>query len=212
MIRLQNIGHGEFRDVNKAYIAPDHYATLGGHDVRGGDVLVAGLGDARRPAGRACVAPDHIAPAMVKADCFRFRLRDGRVEERFAALHLTATARDSSAALSAGATRQRTNLQSMAARAIAVPPLNEQLEIVECVSEQTEAIAEGACAAERQIGLLAECRSRLIGDVVTGRLDVCEAATRLRGVESEHSEEGEAALVDEEGLEDGVSHLARTAE
>jgi type I restriction enzyme S subunit len=121
VIRLQNIGHAAFRGADAAFIAPAYYATLGDHSVEMGDVLVAGLGDERHPAGRACVAPASIVPAMVKADCFRFRLDPRRVNADFAALHLTATAVAASAILSTGATRQRTNLQSTASRAIGVP-------------------------------------------------------------------------------------------
>ncbi|MEZ4733748.1 MAG: restriction endonuclease subunit S [Caldilineaceae bacterium] len=100
VVRLQNIGHAEFKNADDAYISPSHYATLGDHTVEPGDLLIAGLGDERHPAGRACVAPAFISPAMVKADCFRFRLYTRHLNPEFAALHLTATAVDASAILS----------------------------------------------------------------------------------------------------------------
>ena len=74
VVRLQNIGHGEFRNSDTAFISPEYYSSLGDHSVVAGDILIAGLGDDNHPAGRACVAPESIIPAMVKADCFRFRL------------------------------------------------------------------------------------------------------------------------------------------
>ena len=129
VVRLQNIGHAQFNNSNPAFIAPSHYATLGDHTVEPEDLLIAGLGDDRHPAGRACVAPSFIVPAMVKADCFRFRLFRQRINPEFAALQLTATAGDASSLLSTGATRQRTNLQATAARPIAVPPIEEQSSI-----------------------------------------------------------------------------------
>ena len=107
VVRLQNIGHGEFKDSGVAFISPEHYSSLGDHSVVAGDVLVAGLGDKNHPSGRACVAPAGIIPAMVKADCFRFRLNQDQIQPRFAALQLTATAPVASAVLSTGATRQR---------------------------------------------------------------------------------------------------------
>jgi len=85
VIRLQNIRDGEFDGTDSAFIDPIHYATLGDHDVRGGDLLIAGLGDDRHAVGRACVAPLSIEPAMVKADCFRFRLTSDVVPEFIAA-------------------------------------------------------------------------------------------------------------------------------
>ena len=92
VVRLQNIGCGEFNDLDAAFIDPAHYATLGDHTVRPNDLLIAGLGDPRHPAGRACVAPTNISPAMVKADCFRFRVDEKALCPEFVALQLTTTA------------------------------------------------------------------------------------------------------------------------
>jgi type I restriction enzyme S subunit len=179
VIRLQNIGHGEFKASDSAYISEEHYASLGDHSVAEGDVLIAGLGDERHPAGRACVAPASILPAMVKADCFRFRVNRRRLDPSFAALHLTATAAASAASLSTGATRQRTNLQGTAGRAICVPPIEEQILIWQSLSVATRPAVIAAAVAEREIALLRELRIRLVADIVTGKLDVREAAASL---------------------------------
>ena len=179
VVRLQNIGHGEFLAENAAFVSREHCAWLGDHSVVAGDVLVAGLGDDRRPAGRACIAPREIEPAMVKADCFRFRLDQARAHSPFIALQFTATARTASAILSTGATRQRTNLQSTACRAIALPEIREQARIVDYVTTRTGCIEEALDGARCAIDLLAEYRTRLIADVVTGILDVREAAASL---------------------------------
>ena len=176
VVRLQNIGHAKFNNSDEAFIAPSHYATLGDHTVEPEDLLVAGLGDEHHPAGRACVAPSFIVPAMVKADCFRFRLFRQRINPEFAALQLTATAADASSLLSTGATRQRTNLQATAARLIAVPPTQEQAAIVCHLNQATADIDAATDHACRQIELLSEYRTRLIADLVTGKLDVREEA------------------------------------
>ena len=189
VVRLQNIGHGEFKDSDSAFISPAHYASLGNHSVVAGDILIAGLGDSNHPAGRACVAPASIIPAMVKADCFRFRLNQASVKPRFAALQLTATATVASALLSTGATRQRTNLQSTSARAIAIPEIPEQALIVEYIDSKTSGISAAEEAAQRQIDLLSEYRTRLISDVVTGKLDIREAAAALPEVDPLEAED-----------------------
>lgn len=178
VVRLQNIGHGYYRNSSAVFISPDYYATLGDHDVRAGDLLIAGLGDERHPAGRACVAPTSITPAMVKADCFRFRL-SSRVDPDFAALHLTATAAAASAVLSTGATRQRTNLQSTAARAICLPAISEQRSIVAWIEGSTASLRTAVERAGTEVLLLQEFRTRLTADVVTGKIDVREMAARL---------------------------------
>ena len=184
VVRLQNIGHGTFNDEDAVYIAPEHYATLGDHSVQPGDLLIAGLGDPHHPAGRACVAPTNIRPAMVKADCFRFRVDHEAFLSEFAALHLTATASAASAVLSTGATRQRTNLQSTTGRHVVVPSKSEQAQVVEYCTAEKARLDAVEQAAGSEILLLREYRTRLIADVVTGKLDVREAAARLPEVDS----------------------------
>lgn len=205
VIRLQNIGHAEFKDSDAAFISPSHYDTLGDHTVESGDLLIAGLGDERHPAGRACVAPAFIAPAMVKADCFRFRVFRQRLDQEFAALHLTGTAVDAQSLLSTGATRQRTNLQTTASRLIAVPPPQEQLAIVQYIMNGISSLSLAISNANREISLLREYRTRLITDVVTGKLDVREAAGRLHD-EADEPELADGAdamsAVDEEPVDD----------
>ena len=179
VVRLQNIGHGEFIDADTSFISLDHYATLGDHSIVPEDVLIAGLGDAKHPAGRACVAPEALGNAMVKADCFRFRLNRTRVEPRFVATQLTATASVASATLSRGATRQRTNLENTSARTISIPLLDEQASIMDYLEDRTYRIRAAHDSAKRELILLNEYRARLIGEVVAGRIDVREAASTI---------------------------------
>ena len=181
VVRLQNIGHGEFKDSDAAFISSEHYASLGDHSVVSGDVLIAGLGDNNHPSGRACVAPVGINPAMVKADCFRFRLNQDQIQPRFAALQLTATATVASAVLSTGATRQRTNLQVTSGRAIGIPSVPEQHLIVEYLNAKVAAIRRARVAVQKEIDLLHEYGTRLIADIVTGTLDVRAAEVQLPG-------------------------------
>ena len=59
---------------------------------------------------------------------------------------------------------------------IPLPPLYEQTDIVEYLNETTAAIDTTISLTSRQIKLVQEYRTRLIADVVTGKLDVREAA------------------------------------
>ncbi len=179
VVRLQNIGVGEFVRKDKVFISREHYSTLGDHSVLSNDLLVASLGDEVRPCGRACLSPIDLGEAMVKADCFRFRLDTERVCPAFMAAHLTATARESSAILSAGATRQRVNLEATAQRAVTLPSLEEQNQILEWISSATQNVDKGVAITEREILLIQELRARLIADVVTGKLDVRKIAATL---------------------------------
>ena len=60
-----------------------------------------------------------------------------------------------------------------------VPPLEEQSAIVRFLDRAGQRIEGRIGATQRQIGLLREYRARLIADVVTGKLDVREAAAGL---------------------------------
>lgn len=62
---------------------------------------------------------------------------------------------------------------------IIIPPTTEQNEIVAHVNDATKGISEAVTRIEREIALVQEYRIRLATDVVTGKLDVREAAARL---------------------------------
>ena len=60
-----------------------------------------------------------------------------------------------------------------------VPPIREQMRISERLAERSGHLLGAVEATKRQIALLREYRNRLIADVVTGKLDVRDAAAEL---------------------------------
>ena len=60
-----------------------------------------------------------------------------------------------------------------------IPPEDERTEILRAVKERTASLNTAISRLESEITLLREYRIRLVADVVTGKLDVREAATRL---------------------------------
>ena len=172
VVRLQNIRFAEFDDRDIAFIEPEYYRELGDHDVFAGDVLIAGLGDENNPVGRACVAPPALGPAMVKADCFRFRVDRRKVDAAYVALQLSATAYGLAGALASGTTRSRMNLSATATRVVAIPPLIEQISIVSFLSHETAEIDSLITKLETAIERLHEYRAALITEAVTGKIDV----------------------------------------
>lgn len=70
VIRLQNIGVGEFLDNDKVFISLEHYSKLKKHTCVPGDVIVGTLGD---PNLRACILPDYVKVALNKGDCVQVR-------------------------------------------------------------------------------------------------------------------------------------------
>jgi type I restriction enzyme S subunit len=81
---------------------------------------------------------------------------------------------------------------------LVLPPYEEQLQIIQRLADETEQIIKAIDRAQREIALLREYRTRLIADVVTGKLDVRTAAAAL----PEEIEEPEA-LDESEGLAGG---------
>ena len=80
---------------------------------------------------------------------------------------------------SIGATMSNLNAGMVARQRIPLPPLDEQDSIVFFIESQSERVESAISRLEREIELLREYRTRLIADVVTGKLDVLEAAARL---------------------------------
>lgn len=173
VVRLQNIKEAGLDSSSKAFIDTGYYQQeLGDHDVVAGDLLIAGLGDENNPVGRACVAPAEIEPAMVKADCFRYRLDASLVNPDFAALSLNTSARYYGGKLSSGSTRARIPLSQMSEREIALPSLEEQTLIVEKLVTEMSAMDSLHRSANDAVVLLQERRSALISAAVTGQIDV----------------------------------------
>lgn len=99
--------------------------------------------------------------------------------------------------------KQTTNLASIsssaiAATPIALPPAEEQQAIVDYIEKETKIIDQTIARAQREIELIQEYRTRLIADVVTGRVDV----RHLAAVASLPELPAEPELEDEEESEE----------
>lgn len=81
---------------------------------------------------------------------------------------------------------------------VPLPPTSEQLEILGFIETKTDPINVAILRAEREITLLHEYRTRLVADVVTGKLDVREAAKNLPA----EAEEAPLELKTEEPIEE----------
>ncbi|GAF24976.1 type I restriction-modification system, S subunit [Moorella thermoacetica Y72] len=90
---------------------------------------------------------------------------------------------------------------------IPIPSPDEQTAIVRFLDAQTAKLDAAIAAARREIDLLREYRTRLIADVVTGKVDVREVATQL----PEEPPEEEAELMDTEEIAEGEARDDDTA-
>ena len=107
-----------------------------------------------------------------------------------------------------GATVESIEYELLANSRIPLPPLPEQNAIVEYLDTQTTKIDAAIAATRSEIELLREYRTRLIADVVTGKVDVREVAARLPEEPSE--EEAESIDTDEIAEDEATDEEAGT--
>jgi len=124
VIRLQNIGIGELIDDAKAYVSPEHFASLPRHRCLPDDVIIGTLGD---PNLRAIVLPATIPEALNKADCVQFRCRQGVVTPAFICwlMNMPSTLA-MAASLVQGITLTRISMGRLREMNVPVPPFSVQ--------------------------------------------------------------------------------------
>ncbi|MEI6072010.1 MAG: restriction endonuclease subunit S [Verrucomicrobiae bacterium] len=84
-----------------------------------------------------------------------------------------------------GSTAPHVNVDQIKNFQLALPLLDEQQAIVQHISEECGVINTAVARTEREIALMQEYRTRLTADIVTGKLDVREAARQLPFTPSE---------------------------
>lgn len=172
VIRLQNISEGAFRDV-AAHISDEHFQKLRQHEAQPEDIVVASLG-AQLPT--ACVVPDWLGPAIVKADCIRVRVNERIVSPRYLmwALNSRQTRRRATSLIH-GVSRPRLNLSSLRKLEVPLAPSGQQVAIVGEIETQFSRLDAGLAALERAQANLDRYRSSVLRAACEGRLVPTEA-------------------------------------
>ncbi len=160
--------------------------------------------------GRAGVAAI-VTPDFNRANCIDLLIV--RASERLNSTYLQVfmnswAARTDIKYRSVGAIQAHYNTATLASLIVPVPPIQEQEAMLESMAEELEPLNAASVTAQSEIWLLREYRIRLTADVVTGKLDVREAAARLPDdieesepvdeVESGEEESGEVDAVPQE--------------
>jgi type I restriction enzyme S subunit len=112
-------------------------------------------------------------------------------------------------------TQGNLNIDRIGSRGIALPPVPEQEAIVHYVEQAASDINKAIEGAKSEIALLREYRTRVIADVVTGKLDVREAAATLphETVGGEAVDDDAVPAEDEEDTEnEGLDAVPEEAE
>jgi type I restriction enzyme S subunit len=166
VIRLQNIGDGEFIDA-KAHISKEHFATLKNHRIHAGDLVIAALGS---DPPRACLIPESVGPAIVKADCIRFKpAPEHSVKYLMYALNSPGV-RKRTKAIVHGVGRPRLNQKEIKAIELPVAPPDEQRRIVARIEELLSRLDAGVAASRHAKAQLQRYRQSVLSAAVTGQL------------------------------------------
>ena len=177
LLRSQNIHFDGLQIQKVARIAPKLHQELSGTHVRPGDVLLNITGAS---IGRVCSVPEGFTEGNVNQHvCIIRPIHDHLLPNLLAAYLSTPAMQHAIKIEQSGASREGLTLHSIRNFKVVVPSLAEQAAIVEHLDKATAGIDAAIGRARRQIELLREYRTRLIADVVTGKLDVRAAAAQL---------------------------------
>lgn len=133
VIRLQNIGVGEFVDNDRAYISQSHFASLRKHECLPGDILVGTLGD---PNLRACIQPDWLPQALNKADCVQVRVNPAVANNEYICALLNIPSVEAMAhSLVLGQTRARISMGRLRDLEVPIAPKKQQDEFSKVIAQ-----------------------------------------------------------------------------
>ena len=143
--------------------------------IQAGDLLIS----VTAYIGSVGVAPDEIEEAYVSQHVARCQPLPGS-SSRWLGYVLLSTVGQTHGQISLyGGTKDGLSLDDVRNYQILLPPLDEQIAIVKHIDKAAADTDAAITHARRQIELVEEYRTRLIADVVTGKLDVREAAAQL---------------------------------
>jgi type I restriction enzyme S subunit len=170
VIRLQNIGDSVFRD-EMAHISDEHYSRLRKHEIFAGDIVIAAFGD---PAPRACIVPE-IGPAIVKADCVRFKPTEHIVAPFLMYALNSPEVQHATTARIHGVGRPRINLTEIREIVLPVAPKAEQKRVVAKIEALFTDLDAAVVALKRVQANLKRYRASVLKAACGGRLVPTEA-------------------------------------
>jgi type I restriction enzyme, S subunit len=183
---------------------PSALEPIPGLEIKDGDILVS-RANTRELLGLAAVAVRPREKLILCDKLFRFRPKHQLANHHFlVSVIRQRTSRAQIESSTNGASDSMQNIGQGVIRnlLLSLPPLEEQLRVVTAISEQAKSINAAISQAQSEMSLLREYRTRMTADVVTGKLDVREAAARLGGEADEPEPVGDIATVGTDELAD----------
>jgi type I restriction enzyme S subunit len=204
VVRMNNLRRGRVDLTGAARISPsagnERFALAAGDTLYGLSGSVGRTGSL----GNFAVVMAEDLPAYLNQRIARLTPLPARMSQKYLVLTLQSTSCYEQVLAGTTGTAQFNvsplHLQNVQ---VALPPGDEQEQIVSFVSEADRQILEVGDRSRREIDLLREFRARLTSDVATGQVDVRDIAASLP--ESLESVGPEAETADDDGLDDELT-------
>ena len=163
--------------LEKVHATPDEVETF---RVLAGDLFFVRSSLKLEGTGRCAFAESLDADTVFECHVVRARPDRRRIVTRFLAMFLSSWAGVNNTVSRANTVTMSTLGQgAINSLPVVVPPLSEQRGILGLVDAESSPLTAAISRLAREIELLREYRTRLVADVVTGKLDVREAAKQL---------------------------------
>ena len=180
LIRATNVDHGRIVEKNLVYIDPLDVPKSRDAFLSRKEIIVVRSG--------AYTADSAIIPKAYDGAVSGYDMIvtvSGAQPEFIAIALLSGYIRDDQLIIASTRSAQpHLNVEELGTAVFLLPPLPEQAAIVRYLDKATSEIDAAINRAHHQIELLSEYRTRLIADVVTGKLDVRDAAAELPEVDT----------------------------
>jgi len=172
VLRASNIKDGKLVSADDAFVrcrVPDKA------QVRRGDILICARSGSRNLVGKSALIPESFEGVAFGAfmSVFRSSHNDFLYWVLNSNLFKFVMAEFETSTINQLTQENLNNIM------VPIPPRQEQIDIIKRVEGETSSIEIASSRLAREIDLLREYRTRLVADVVTGKLDVREAAARL---------------------------------
>ena len=176
----ENTISGDFQRGSR-WITEEQFKTLCRYEIVQDDLVLTRKGSI----GKCRLVPSDLMRGIMDSDTIRVRLNREIVGHQFMVmvLHCAAYLQWQIESVQRGAVLGGLNTSTIANLRVALPPLREQEEIVARINSSVGNFRTATNSMRRQIQHIVEYRTRLIADVVTGKLDVREAAASLPEVD-----------------------------
>jgi type I restriction enzyme, S subunit len=166
VVFVRDVKEDGFHWVSDVYVSESKALRLSAHKVCSGDLLATKMG---LPPCVACVYPEGMDNGIITADMIRMTPNKELIEVSWLALALNQDrAKRQVAAITAGVTRPKITLGDFRQLRVAVPDLDEQLQIKQAIEHQERLVT----AEKKKVEALRKQKSGLMHDLLTGTVPV----------------------------------------